>query len=41
MGNKLFIEDKRFALIIACSNYDDCEEYDSLPWAANDAQSMK
>jgi hypothetical protein len=41
MGNKLFKEDKRLALIIANSNYDDCTEYDSLPWAENDAKSMK
>jgi uncharacterized caspase-like protein len=41
MGNKLFKEDQRMALIIACSNYDDCERYESLPWVENDANSMK
>jgi hypothetical protein len=41
MGNRLFTEDKRLALIIACSNYDDHEDYSSLPWAENDAKTMK
>jgi uncharacterized caspase-like protein len=46
MGNqqakdKLFIEDKRLALIIACSNYEDHQDFCNLPWAENDAKSMK
>jgi hypothetical protein len=40
MGNKLFKDDVRMALIIAASLYDD-EEYMSLPWAEKDAQDMK
>jgi hypothetical protein len=41
MGNLLFKDDKRVALIIACSVYDDSDKYCSLPWAKNDASSMK
>jgi uncharacterized caspase-like protein len=41
MGNNLFNEDKRLALVIACSNYNGSGHLKSLPKVVNDANVME